>query len=291
MSTNNNENLSKAFKLLTSFKEQLLYKNRFIIKHEVLDHIREIAKNTHSIIEKDTILYRARLFTGDGNFLSYMGGDFSDESSDLVSKFMKMKYNAEINGKANSGFWGYDSQNSFVTDNDNLISDGRANPSFIKYLYTAERPYTAMVEIRPYLKSKVNIAEIRVKEKLNIADFSYKSLGKLDGMMECLAVFIMMDFSKPSNYDIKSYIPTQYIAEFIKILEYDWGNFDGIRFNSSLDNNGINVTIFNYNKCEPIGSKLYEINDICYDAKGVAPKNENNLRHYKLNPTLLPKLK
>lgn len=42
------------------------------------------------------------------------------------------------------------------------------------------------------------------------------------------------------------------------------------------------ITVFNYEKCQPISSKLYEIEDICFEAKGIAPLNEKALIHHKL---------
>ncbi|EJV56387.1 hypothetical protein IEM_05269 [Bacillus cereus BAG6O-2] len=71
----------------------------------------------------------------------------------------------------------------------------------------------------------------------------------------------------------------QYIAKFINNLGYE-----GIKFNSSLYKKGRNITIFNYDKCEPVSSKLYEIDDICFEVKGIAPKNEKSLVHEKLLP-------
>ena len=63
-------------------------------------------------------------------------------------------------------------------------------------------------------------------------------------------------FSKPtSNPD--DYIPTQIIAEYIKSLGYD-----GIRYNSSLHFGGVNLTIFNYEKCEAVSSQDFRIEDI-----------------------------
>ncbi|MBP0723929.1 RES family NAD+ phosphorylase [Bacillus sp. RG28] len=87
----------------------------------------------------------------------------------------------------------------------------------------------------------------------------------------------MYDFSIPSNSNKKDYLPTQYIAEYIKLL-----GFEGIRFNSSLYNIGNNLTIFNYQSCEPISSKIYEVGDICFDARPLAPKTEKSITHEKL---------
>jgi hypothetical protein len=270
------ELLLKAYYLWASFKEEVLYKNRFIIKHEVLDYLKQIAEIYRKTIEKDTILYRARIYTGDDSFLHYLNTktDKTDEES-----FLNAYYKAGVNFKQTTGFWGYNEKDSYVPSNNELISDGRVNPSFIKYLYTAEEPYTALVEVRPYLGSKVSIAEVRVNEPLIVADFSYESFGKLDGLEKKLMLMIMDDFSKPSDSDRRSYIPTQYVSEFIKTL-----GVEGIRFNSSLHGRGRNITIFSYEKCQPIGSKLYEIEDICFEAKGIAPLNENALIHHKLEP-------
>lgn len=52
------------------------------------------------------------------------------------------------------------------------------------------------------------------------------------------------------------------ISEYIKSLGYD-----GIRFSSSLHNDGINLTIYNYKKCEPISSREIKIENIKLDAR------------------------
>ena len=47
-----------------------------------------------------------------------------------------------------------------------LIRDARSNPRFIRYLYVAESPTTAVFEVRPILYNAVNVAGIEVKDKL-----------------------------------------------------------------------------------------------------------------------------
>jgi hypothetical protein len=275
-----NEEFARAYDLWNSFKNEVLYQNRFIVKHEVLDYLKHVAETYKMTIESEIILYRARLFVGETDYLQYLKKDWNeDEDLDLYGQLMKSKNKHAITTRKESGFWGYDEKESFVPINNDLVNDGRANPAYIKYLYTAESPYTALVEVRPYLKSKVSIAEIKVNEELIVANFSYESFGKLDGFEQNLMYLIMSDFSKPSDSDKKSYIPSQYVAEYIKTL-----GLDGIRFNSSLHGAGRNITIFNYEKCKPIGSKLYEIDDICFEAKGIAPLNEKELIHRKLEP-------
>lgn len=265
----NNELFKKAIDLWDDFKEELIYRNRFIVNHEVMGYIKHFAEINKKCIEKDTILYRARMYS-EGKYkrfnYNYKGVSLNNLASAIAH---------------NPNFWGYDEIDSFVPPNNDVIAEGRANPSFIKYLYSAEEPYTAMAEIRPYLKSKVSVAEIKVDEQLNIADLSNGAIGGFDEFETFLIFLIEDEFSTPSNYDKKSYIATQFISEYIKTLGYD-----GIRFSSSLYKRGNNVTIFKYNKCHAIGSKLYEISDICIESKGILPINQKPLIHYKLeSPT------
>ena len=269
----------KAYDLWASFKQEILYRNRFIVKHKVLEHLEQMAQNNMQQIDEGTILYRARIYDADDYFLRYLDGEISDTGLDAAGQLMNARYRYDIEVRKESGFWGFNSKDSFIPPVNDSINDGRTNPAFIKYLYTAEDPYTALVEVRPYLKSKVSVAEVKVNSPIKIADFSYNAFVNFEGFEQILIYLIMQDFSIPSNSNQKDYIPTQYVAEFIKTL-----GFDGIKFNSSLHGRGRNITIFNYETCTPIGSKLYEVEDICFEAKGLAPKNEKDLVHWKLEP-------
>jgi hypothetical protein len=258
----------KAYKLWENFKSEILFNNRFILKHEVLDYIKHFVEKNKIYIEKGTILYRARIFTDDSGFIN---GINNIENLDKFSQYIYQQ-------KAESGFWGYGEIESFVPPNNDKVGNGRVNPAFIKYLYTSENPYTAMVEVRPYFGSKVSIADIIIEDSVCITDFS--RFYNVDDEFEVYLIHqIMNDFSKPSDSDIKDYLPTQYIAEFIKSL-----GVHGVRFNSSLHSSGKNITFFKYDKCKPISSKLYEIKDICYGAKSLAPYQYEFLEHEKLHP-------
>jgi hypothetical protein len=69
--TIDDQKFSRAYELWESFKQEVLYKNRFIVKHEVFDYLKHVAETYKRIIGKGTILYRARLFTGNDSFLGY----------------------------------------------------------------------------------------------------------------------------------------------------------------------------------------------------------------------------
>jgi RES domain len=271
-----------AFTLWHDFKDQILYKNRFFIEHEVLDHIKNISEKCRITVNKGTVLYRARLFNMKAPYFSDKEDQEESERS-YYYKMLKMAQEYDLKKRRETGFWGFNKDDSFVPSNNDLINDGRANPSYIKYLYTAEKPYTAMTEVRPFLKSLVSIADIMVTEDLSVVDFSFDSFSKFDEGFEANLIYLIMsDFSNPTGSDNKNYIPTQYLSEFIKTI-----GFEGIRFSSSLHNSGRNITIFSYEKCQPVGSKLYNIEDICLEAKSVYPMNEYSpyaLTHEKLVP-------
>ncbi len=58
------------------------------------------------------------------------------------------------------------------------------------------------------------------------------------------------------------YLPTQYLCEFIKSL-----NYDGVEYSSSLNPDGFNIALFNDDKIECISANLYEVSKITYDYK------------------------
>lgn len=274
----NHSDFENAYKLWEDFKSEVTYKNRFFIEHDVMKYLEQFAKTNSLIIPAKTILYRARQFEDDLATRLYYN-DLIAQNGDNSEILLTATYqNDKSMFRREPGFWGYSKDKSFIPPDNNYVSDGRANPAFIKYLYTAEDAYTAMVEVRPYLGSVISIAEIRVLTPLSIVNFTYESLMQLQGFEECLMYLIINDFSKPSNSDKRSYLPTQYISEFIKSI-----NMDGIRFKSSLYERGRNVTIFNYENCEPVCSYLYKLDDICFEAKGVSPKGKSDLLHYKLH--------
>ncbi|MFD2670306.1 RES family NAD+ phosphorylase [Marinicrinis sediminis] len=258
----NEKEFTEAYEMWQDFTNEVLYNNRFFISHRVIEIIKSFTERSTKEVTAGQSLYRARLFDMDEAFFRYYHKLKSDRNDE-------------------SPFNGYDAEGSFVPKNNDFVSDGRANPAFIKYLYTAEDAYTALVEIRPYLNSLVSVSKIQVNENLRVADFTYDGFSKTNGIEEHLFYFIMSDFSKPSNSNRKDYIPTQYIAEYVKNL-----GFDGIRFNSSLHGRGRNVTIFNYDKCEAVDSKVYKINDLCFEAKAVAPEQGTDLVHFKLQEYL-----
>ena len=159
----------------------------------------------------------------------------------------------------NNKFRGLSKEGSYVPPNPDLIRDGRSNPKFIRYLYIAESPTTAVFEVRPLLHNAVNVAGIEVKEQLIIANIAVGidiDATKDNSVDEWLMYFIQTAFSSSTN-NPDDYIASQIIAEYIRHLGYD-----GIRYSSSLHRGGYNLTVFDVEKCEAVSSTDLRLEDI-----------------------------
>ena len=226
-------------KYLKEFIDEIQYRNRNPQDIKILDLLKDISTNPERRLPVGTLLYRCRIIQD-------------------TSKIGKER-----------GFFGYGKRDSFVPPA-SATRDLRANYRYIPYLYCANHPYTALVEVRPRLGANVSVATITTKAELTLLDFTLKDIPKrmTDAKLNLFADLSML-YSKPvaSDDDILDYIPTQFVAEFAKRLGYD-----GISFRSSLtpelDNQNIhehsnldryNIVVFNYHKCEPISSNVVNV--------------------------------
>lgn len=149
------------------------------------------------------------------------------------------------------------------------LTQGRANPVGISYLYVASDEATAISEIRPDKGDKVTIAKIELpvnlkffdirspKNTISPFDFSdnvlealYKDLDLLDDFGEELSKPVL-----PREAGIE-YLSSQYLSELIK----HWG-FDGMLYKSSVGN-GFNIVIFRDIELKFIENKLYSIDNM-----------------------------
>jgi hypothetical protein len=225
---------------LQTFIRDIKFKNRNPKDDRVLDLLKEINTNPERVLLPEEKLFRCR----------------------IVRQYSSLG--------VEKNFWGYNFKDSFVPPS-KKTADMRANYKYIPYLYCSNNPYTALVEVRPRIGSRVSIATILVNEKLTLLDFTMNKLpSKITDTKINLFSYLSYLFSKPIAYedDTIDYIPTQYIAEYAKNLGYD-----GIAFNSSLTPeiesidadsypdivNKYNVVVFNYKKCVPIRSNLFEV--------------------------------
>lgn len=235
-------NYKEANTLWSSFRDDVLYKQRFFLNHPFLNKLAEIARTLETRIDPGKIYYRARIID-DNAVMEHMLRKYFDPNSTEEERTWYYS-------KANK-FRGLSKEGSYVPRDPKLIRDARSNPKFIRYLYVAESPTTAVYEVRPVLYSAVNVAGIEVKEPLKIANIAVDidlSSAKEKSIDEWLLGFVQSAFSSPTNNQ-DDYIPSQIIAEFFRSLGYD-----GIRYSSSLHEGGYNLTIYDVSKCEAVFS-------------------------------------
>ena len=231
----------KARELWESFRKEVMYGHRFFPSHCVLDKLEELAKRCVVSINPGTIFYRARIIDDNAARTEHMIAKcYSTEYPEYDHTWYRNKENK---------FWGLCKEGSYVPPRPELIRGGRSNPRFIRYLYMAESPTTAVFEVRPILYRAVNVSGIEVKQPLTIAniatDITPDNEKNIDGW---LLWFIQSAFSSPTT-NSDDYIPSQIIAEYLRHLGYD-----GIRYSSSLHRGGYNLTVFDVSKCEAVFS-------------------------------------
>ena len=263
------------------FSNDLIYKNRFSSLHKVVDVIKVYAESSTTVIKKDHVFYRARVYHKDPlkEFLSYVFKDNAEEKNSKdgnlhdyynmqLAAIMMAVEKGSLRGKEiidaynkwqRKLFKGYSASESGAPPADKGTA-GRINPERIRYLYLAEDPETAVYEVRPTIGQYVSVATFKIKDKLKVYNFA-KDIKpqeeKNSGLDSFLFGMIQKKFSEPNSGDAFKYLPTQYLGEVIKQL-----GFDGIRFKSSLKNGGINVVLFDDKKCKSIRSDIIKVGDI-----------------------------
>ena len=273
------------------FEHQLIYENRFSSNSPIVEELYKREKQATKILQSGKVLYRARAFkkssfdklvkyymrecgctedeietvlrdwTDEEKLLTLLPQLYSEVDSDYIknNKETLTLINAQKKWKRSIKFKGYNAKDSTAPDSD-LIDNGRANPDHIRYLYLCEDDVTPVYEIRPIIGDQVSVAKFRLKKDvrlydltLNIQDhveqpgYDWPSLYNTIGAM----------FSKPYNGEASKYLPTQYLAEEIKKM-----GFDGLRFNSSLHQGGVNVVLFDPDICKAVSSDLVDVKGI-----------------------------
>lgn len=150
------------------------------------------------------------------------------------------------------------------------VTNGRANPEGIPYLYIAEDKLTAIHEVRAHLFDFVCVGVFETQKELeiiNISNTAYDIFQLAEFEEDILLTIHYKNFidklereiSKPrrNSDSTLNYLPLQYLTEFIKSLGYD-----GIEYKSSLVKDGTNLTIFNYEKLKCLKTSTIEIKEI-----------------------------
>lgn len=290
------ENSKKVDEQVQQFENDLIYKNRFSSKHAVVEEIHKHKDEATIIIPPGKTYYRARIFkdfsidklvkyylqelgktedeikeilntwddTQKVNALSNAQFIVSDDGQHKYSSEQIAIRNAQLKWRKNVKFKGYGSRDSTAPE-PNKVTNGRANPDHIRYLYVCEDDNTPVYEVRPVIGDQVSVARFRLNREVKLYDLtspkqsfedrSFKSIEEYESAKLFSAIGDM--FSRPFNGDPAKYIATQFLAEEIKNM-----GFDGLRFNSSLNIGGINVVLFDPDVCKAVSSEWVEIKGI-----------------------------
>lgn len=156
------------------------------------------------------------------------------------------------------------------------VTDGRANPRGIAYLYLATNKTTAALEVRPSIGSYVSIAQFKIQREVQLVDCSADKVGNLfrfqhhsltpDEIENINWSDINAAFSEPVERGDSSldYVSTQILAEVFKR-----NGFGGITYHSSYGRSekggrkvAHNVVLFDMSAADLINCGLHRVRDV-----------------------------
>jgi len=152
-------------------------------------------------------------------------------------------------------------------------SAGRINPEGIGVLYLSSDDMTVLNEARANTFDFVSIGKFKSLKDIKVVNLSGMSgtspflyQGELEKYAANRKVFqeIALEIAKPlrrSDSPIE-YLPTQYIAEFIKSQGYD-----GVEYASTLREGGYNIAIFDERLFECVSVNTIEVTKIQYEIR------------------------
>ena len=160
-------------------------------------------------------------------------------------------------------FRGFDAKNSYIPEGSQSHGSRVSNKS-LRCLYTADNCKTAQAEVRPHKGDIVSIAQIQVVSSVVLADASNLQSNSISELW--YRFLITRSFSQPVE-DHDDYRFPQVLSELLKI-----NGFDGIRYSSTTSVGGHNIAIFRPEKCEPVNSDRYEV-----EQDYIKPKDIENI--------------
>lgn len=281
---------------LMKLEEELCTQNRFFPQNQIINTIDKLIDAPHKILDERTVIYRARKidkYEEDVFFEAFFGEIYSmikeaipdfDESAsyyemvglsylyykDKMKPVLSDEHIQKLYDKyGEKGWWGFSEIESDAPPR-GKASAGRINPNGISYLYASDNEQTAALEVRPTVSQFVSIAEIEIKSKVRLFDFTsnYEFEEAKRHFDQSIDMTVLGEYFSQPNYSGEStYLATQYISEYIKHLKDERGEniFDGLCFRSSLDGRGINYVLFNVSddrKYLVKNSSVYQVMDL-----------------------------
>lgn len=270
------------------FCNDLTYKYRFSSESNIVKELHERASEVVYTLKKESLLYRARIYNKnpyDNIFPNTNEAELEFAKSELISYLLSPDTVSPIANKEKhiyekwkkQLFKGYNADESGAPPQSSVCS-GRVNPEFIRYLYLCEDETTPIYEVRPIINQFVSVAKFEVKRDLKIYDLTKNFIKKDDIYnldIPTLFDFIGLHFSEPCNGTPIEYLPTQFLSEEIRKM-----GFDGLRFESSIKKDGMNVVIFDPNECTAVSSDIFQVKNINLDIAYADIYDVNNQLKY-----------
>lgn len=242
----------KIIELLNDFKVKSLT-NRAFIDCELLEVFKSNFVKLEIALKKDYITYRARAYKEPnyGPYAKYLINAHPANEKDLAE-------NHDLELGELVGFCGYNKEDSFVNPNKYSVEEGRCNYKYSPCLYAAENERVAISELKPLIREVISVAKIKNKEDLKLLNLR---LNQENEIINAIAKFFIQS---PTLDNPDAYIYTQIISAYVRSFGYD-----GISYSSCQVYGGVNYAIFNYDKCEPISSKLCYVTNILIESEEI----------------------
>lgn len=223
-----------------------IYENRFFanLRNPIFEEISTHVQDWTDILYQGTTVYRARVIPKNTEYESQKGFDVLNEK--------------EIGAPS-------------------MCSEGRGNPAYTTRLYVADTPYCAMSEVRPACGQNVAIGSGTVLKDLKYLSFvDWPVISNSEIMRSGKTIKEVLDraFAAPTS-DNKNYLPTQVLAEFVR-LEL---KLDGIAYSSSQCPGGINYFLFDTSCVKFYSAKNFTVENVGYTAISYYPKYKSLTPH------------
>ena len=154
--------------------------------------------------------------------------------------------------------------------------EGRVNSAGISRLYLASDVDTTIHEVRASAFDIITVGTFKLKEDITVVDL--KNIDKISPFIEdlnCLQYAINKEHLNKINDELGKtlrrsdskldYIPTQFISDFIKSITHaNKAEYAGIEYNSTMNPNGYNLSIFYPHIFECIAAQTYRIDELTY---------------------------
>lgn len=152
------------------------------------------------------------------------------------------------------------------------VTAGRANSQGIRCLYLASDCMTTVHEIRARDFDYITVGQFEAVSNLNIVDLAHIdkispfSQGEFDAEWFAINMPILKKIGKEIAKPLRrqdsdlDYLPSQYIADYVKSLGYD-----GICYRSTLYSEGLNYAIFDPKKFKCINVRLIRVENLQYE--------------------------